>query len=368
MLSSRITFTTITALAVGIALGGCSKKMADRPAAAAQRQPVEVAPLTRQDLSETLNVVGSVAANESATIRPETTGLVRTIHFEEGQRVVKGQVLVKVDDSELRAQMMQAEARYRLAELNLQRAEQLGESQSTSVADVDRARSEFASTKSELDLIRVRLDRSEIRAPFDGVVGARTLSPGDYVNSQSVITTIDDLSRMKIDFQVPERYVAKVRPGTTFAVRSQALPIGTGLGGEVYFVASVVDRATRSSEVKGFVAAPAPGLKPGMFANVELVLEVRRGVLTVPEGSILTTTQGTQIIAVKDEGGDKTVEFIPVRTGLRAKGVVEVTPLKGQLAESQQVVASGVGALVLYPGTLIEPRPFVNTFQTPTQL
>lgn len=355
-------------LALALGLGGCNRKTETRGAAVAQRQPVEVAPLTRQDLAETLNLVGSLAANESATIRPETTGLVREIHFEEGQQVVKGQVLVKIDDLELRAQMTQAEARYRLAELNLQRAERLGETQSTSVADVDRARSEYASAKSELDLIRVRLDRTEIRAPFDGVVGVRTLSPGDYVNSQSVITTIDDLSRMKIDFQVPERFAAKVRPGTTFAVRSQALPAGTELGGEVYFVASVVDRATRSSEVKGFINTLAPGLKPGMFTNVELVLEVHRGVLTVPEGSILTTTQGTQIIAVKDQGADKTVEFIPVRTGLRAKGYVEVTPLKGELVESQQIVASGVGALVLYPGTLIEPRPLVTAFRTGTQL
>lgn len=365
MLISRI---TLAGLALATLLGGCARKTANREAAAAQLQPVEVAPLTRQDLAETLNLVGSIAANESATIRPETTGLVRTIHFEEGQRVQKGQVLVRIDDSELRAQFTQREALFRLAELNLQRAERLGESQSTSVADVDRARSEFASAKSELELLKVRLDRSEIRAPFDGVVGARTLSPGDYVNSQSIITTIDDLSRIKIDFQVPERFVAKVRPGTSFQVRSQALGAGAELSGEVYFVAAVVDRATRSSEVKGYIDAGAPGLKPGMFANVELVLEVRRGVLTVPEGSILTTTQGTQIVAVKDEEGGQTVEFIPVRTGLRAKGVVEVTPLQGQLSESQQVVASGVGALVLYPGTRIEPRPFVSGFQATPQL
>lgn len=347
---------------------GCARKAENRAAAAVQPQPVEVAPLTRQDLAETLNLVGSVAANESATIRPETTGLVRSIHFEEGQRVQQGQVLVRIDDSELRAQLTQAEARFRLGELNLQRAERLGETQSTSVADVDRARSEFASAKSELDLIRVRLERTEIRAPFDGLVGARTLSPGDYVTSQSIITTIDDLSRLKIDFQVPERFVSKVRAGTVFKVRSQALGSGIELGGEVYFVASVVDRATRSSEVKGFVSTEAPGLKPGMFANIELVLDVRRGVLTVPEGSILTTTQGTQIIAVKDEAGGKTVEFIPVRTGLRANGMVEVMPLQGELLESQQIVASGVGALVLYPGTPIEPRPFVNRFQSTTQL
>lgn len=345
-------------------LTGCRQKQTAVVRTSDQVQPVEVTTITRQDLAETLNLVGSVAANESATVRPETTGLVREIHFEEGQSVRKGQLLVKIDDAELRAQFAQSEARFKLAELNLQRAERLGATQSNSLADIDRARSEYASAKSELELIRVRLERSEIRAPFDGIVGARTLSPGDYVNSQSVITTIDDLSRLKIDFQVPERFTGKVRQGTVFTVSSTALPAGTQVNGEVYFVAAVVGRETRSSEVKGFVDARGVGLKPGMFANVELVLEVRRGILTVPEGAVLTTTSGTQIITINESSEQATVEFVPVRLGLRARGLVEVNALKGQLSESTKVVASGVGALILFPGAKVEPRPQVAEFRT----
>lgn len=354
----------VCAAAPALLFVGCSRQKVVTAATSALVQPVEVTPVLRQDLAETLGLVGSVAANESAIIRPETLGLVRNIHFEEGQRVKKGDLLVKIDDAEMRAQVGQSESRYQLAELNLRRAEKLGQTQSNSLAEVDRARSEFSSARSDLDLIRVRLDRTEIRAPFDGIVGSRRISPGDYVNSQSQVTTIDDLSRLKIDFQVPERFAAKVRPGTTFKVRSQALPIGTELSGEVYFVASVVDRATRSSEVKGFMAADAPGLKPGMFANVELVLDVRRGILTVPEGAILTTTSGTQVIASKTDGNTTVADFILVRTGLRAKGYVEVVPIKGVLTESSQVVASGVGALILFPGAPIEPRPFISSFRT----
>ncbi len=350
---------------VALAATGCASK---EPAAAGragpQAQPVEVTRVTRQDLTETLNLVGSVAANESATIRPEISGLVRSIHFEEGQQVKKGDLLVKIDDAELRAQLAQSEALYRLAELNLQRAEKLTESQSNSVAELDRNRSEYSSAKSNLDLIKVRLDRTDVRAPFDGVVGARTLSPGDYVNSQSIITTIDDLSRLKIDFQVPERFVAKVRAGTPFVVRSQALGQGRTLTGEVYFTASVVDRATRSSEVKGFITGTAEGLKPGMFTNIDVVLDVREGVLTVPEGAIFTTTAGAQIVVVKEEGGVATADFVRVRTGLRARGRVEVSPITGQLTETTQVVASGVGALILFPGAKLEVRPAIAGFQT----
>lgn len=324
--------------------------------------------MVRQDLAETLNLVGSVAANEAAVIRPEMTGLVRSIHFEEGQQVKKGDLLLKIDDPEVRAQLGQMESRFHLAELNLRRSEKLGESQSNSVAEVDRARSEFSSARSDLDLVRVRLERTEIRAPFDGVVGGRTISPGDYVNSSSQITTINDVSRLKIDFQIPERFAAKVRPGTTFKVKSQALAVGTNLSGEVYFVASIVDRATRSSEVKGFVDGDAPGLKPGMFANVELVLNIHKGILTVPEGAILTTTKGTQIIATKEEAGEMVAEFISVKTGLRANGYVEVVPLRGELSEQRQVIASGVGALILFPGARIEARPFISSFRTAAAL
>jgi len=359
--ASRGSLSTFVLLGV-LAMTGCSRTETKVAQTADTPQPVEVTSLVRRDLAETLNLVGSLAANESATIRPELNGLVRSIHFEEGQRVKKGDLLVKIEDSEVRAQFTQAEARYKLAELNLQRAEKLGTTQSNSLADIDRARSEFSSAKSELDLIKVRLDRTEIRAPFDGMVGARTISPGDYVNSQSVITTIDDLSRLKIDFQVPERFVAKVGSSTPFKVRSQALARDREVTGEVYFVASVVDRATRSSEVKGIVVSDATGLKPGMFANVELVLEVKRGVLTVPEGSILSTTSGTQLVAVKKENDFTTVEFIPVRTGVREKGLVEVAAVQGELSETMQVVASGVGALVLFPGMRIEPRPVVDKF------
>ncbi len=347
-------------LALAAALSGCRRADARSSGPAiAQVQPVEVTTVQRRDLAETLNLVGSVAANESATIRPEMSGLVRSIHFEEGQQVRHGQLLLKIEDSELRAQLAQSESSFRLAELNLQRAEQLWQTRSNSLADVDRSRSEFASAKSDRELINVRLERTQIRAPFDGVVGARALSPGDYLTPQSVVTTIDDLSRLKIDFQVPERFVAKVRNGTRFRVRSPALG-GTQIEGEVYFTAAVVDRATRSSEVKGYITGDAGGLKPGMFANVELVLEVRQQVLTVPEGAILTTTTGSQIVVVKEEQGEQTAAFVPVRLGLRAAGVVEVTPLEGTLDETSQIVASGVGALTLFPGAKIAPRPFVE--------
>jgi membrane fusion protein, multidrug efflux system len=328
--------------------------------AAGQRQAVEVIAVQRRDLSETLRVVGSLAPNETATIRPEMSGLVRSIHFEEGQPVKKGMLLLKIEDSELRAQLAQTQSRHELARLNLARSENLRQTQSTTQADVDRTRAEFTATQAELELLQVRLARTELRAPFDGVAEARTISPGDYVSPQSVITTINDLSRLKVEFQVPERYLSKIGRDTKFEVR------GVGgqesVAGEVYFVNSIIDRNTRSSEVKGFITGSTSALRAGMFALIEIVLEVRRGALTVPEGSILVEQRGPQIITVGEHEGEKVANFVPVSLGLRSRGLVEVRALKGELTEKQLVIAAGVGSLALFPGARIEPRPLRSEF------
>jgi len=328
-----------------------------------QKQAVEVVAVSRRDLSESLRVVGSLAPNETASIRPEMSGLIRSIQFEEGRRVKKGDLLVKIDDAELQAQLAQTRSRHELARLNLARAENLRQTQSNTQADVDRSRSEFAAAEADIALLQVRLARTEVRAPFDGVVEARMLSPGDYVNTQSVITTVNDLSRLKVEFQVPERYLAKVRPGTRFTVRSTTGASAAPVEGEVYFVNSVIERATRSSAVKGYVASDAAGLKAGMFAEIEIVLEVRKGTLAVPEGAILIDQRGPQLVTVADQGGEKVAAFVPVTLGLRSRGLVEVIPLKGALSEATQVVAAGVGSLALFQGAKLEPRPLRAEFR-----
>jgi membrane fusion protein, multidrug efflux system len=325
-------------------------------------QAVEVINVQRRDLSESLNVVGSLAPNETATIRPEMSGLIRSINFEEGQRVRKGDLLLKIEDSELRAQLAQTQARLDLAKLNLERAENLRQSQSTTQADVDRSRSEYAATQAELALLRVRLLRTEIKAPFDGITGSRVVSVGDYLNSTSIITNISDLSRLKVEFQVPERYISKVRPGSRFAVKFTTLEMTKPVEGEVYFVNSVADRNTRSTEVKGYLTDPPAALKAGMFATIELVLEIRKGALTVPEGSILVDQRGPQLVLVRDQGGDKVAAFVPVRLGMRARGLVEVSPVQGELSEKDIVVGAGVGSLQLFQGGRLEPRPLRSEF------
>lgn len=355
--------------AIGAALvgltAGCAKKSSSQSAARpgpAQAQVVEVAPVVRHDLQETLTVVGSFEANESAQLRPEIAGLVQAIYFEEGQTVKQGDLLMKIDDAELRAQFAQVEARFKLAELNVARSESLSETRTIPQSEYDRARSEYAAARAELDVLKLRIEKTSLRAPFDGVIGARTLSPGDYVTSGSILTTLNDLSRLKISFQVPERYLGKVHAGTPFTIRTRQGGALAEITGEVYFVSPVIDRSTRSSEVKGYVARPPAMLKPGMFANVEIVLDVRRAALTVPEGAILTVSDGTQVIAVREAMGEPVAEFIPVQVGLRTRGLAEITVAGDALKEGDPVVAAGVGALILYPGIRLAPRPLRADF------
>lgn len=356
------TLPLVALVAVGL-LAGCKQK-ASGPAPAARGIPgkpqaVEVTPVVLRDLAETINLVGSLQANESAEIRPEVGGLVRAIYFEEGQRVKAGDVLLKIDDGELQAQVAQVEARYKLAQLNVTRSENLSQSRTIPQSEYDRARSEFAATKAELEVLKLRLGKTDVKAPFAGVVGSRTISPGDYVTASTVITRLDDLSRLKITFNVPERFLGKVHPGTEVraTIRTSGLSrVEKAINGEVYFVSATIDRDNRASEVKALLRDPDPSLRPGMFANIELVLDVRQQVLTVPEGAILADARGVQIIVVDEQKTGPVARYVPVETGLRTRGLVEVTPVKDQLVADTQVVAAGVGALVLYPGAPLAPK------------
>lgn len=345
-------------------VAGCGKPKSVAVAPVLPKQPVEVAAIRQRDLTEMLSLVGSLAPNESAQIRAEISGQVRAVLFEEGGMVKKGQVLLKIDDAELRAQLAQAEARFHLNELSLKRSQNLTESRSMSQAEADRVRSEFAASEAEVQLLRIRLAKMELKAPFDGVVGARTISAGDYITAATIVTTLNDLSRLKIDFQVPERYTSKIKPSTSFAVRVQTPAGELRATGEVYFIASVIERSTRSSQVKGYVTGAPLSFQPGMFAGIELVLEVHRGVLTVPEGAILTTSRGAQVITVVEQKGEKVAAFVPVQLGLREKGLVEIRAISpAVLTDKQTIVASGVGSLILYPGIKLEPRPLRAEFR-----
>jgi membrane fusion protein (multidrug efflux system) len=343
-------------------LGAACQPKAGKTAASVERPPqrVEVAELTREDLRESLEVTGTIEANESVSIQPELAGIVREIAFVEGQAVEKGALLARIDDSELRAQLAEAEARADLARINRERADALAQDRTLAQAEVDRVRSEERAALAVLELLRVRLERTRIFAPSAGVLGARRLSVGDYATSASVLTTLDDVSVLKVSFLVPERSIPQVRPGTLVSTRIRvgADPRPVEAEGEVFFVSASMDPSVRASEAKAVLRAPPAMLRPGMFASVRILLSIREGVLVAPEAALLAGAQGVQLVAVDEAAGRPVARFVDVETGLRVGERVEVRPvLPDSLAPGARIVAAGVGALVLFPGAPIDPTP-----------
>ena len=357
----KLVFPALLVLAAAFALGGfaaCRPKPAASGVSARTPQKVEVVALVRDDLRETLEVTGSLEAKESVTLQPELSGLVREIAFTEGQQVEKGALLARLDDAELNAQVAEAEARADLARINRERADALATDGSLAQAEIDRVRSEERGSLAALELLRVRLARTRLVAPFAGVLGARRLSVGDYATPASVLTTLDDLSALKLTFLVPERSIPQVRPGTrvTARVRVGADEQAVETEGEVFFVSASIDPAVRASAVKAILRGPPSALRPGMFASVRILLSTRGQVLVAPEAALLSGVRGVQVIAVTEKDGKPVARYVKVQTGLRVGGRVEVRPVApDRLEPGERIVSSGAGALVLFPGAPLEP-------------
>jgi len=319
-------------------------------------QPVETMEVQSMHLEQTVNLIGTIAANESASLRAEIPGTIVDIPFQEGAHVNRGEVLVRLDTRELEAQLAETHASFELAQSTLQRTRTLAGDNAVSRLELDTATAEHARLRSAIDLLQVRIAKSSLTAPFDGFTGARIHSIGDFITPESVVTTVDDLSRLKVAMDVPERYLPLLQPGATFRITTATSANGDDITGEVYFVSPRINASTRSSEVKGYVLDPPPHLKPGMFASITLVLDTVKNALVVPESAILSTARGTVVIVPEsNHDGDTVAGFIPVQTGIREPGIVQVTPLGPPLKPGQQVVSSGVGGLILFPGAPIRP-------------
>lgn len=342
-----------------LCLVSCGKKPA--PAAGGPPNPmdavqsVEVMPVSVMKLQETVGLVGSIAANESAELRSEIPGTITTISFEEGRPLRKGEPLITLDTRELKAQLEETRASFQLADENMRRNQALLADEAVSKLEVDAAVAEHARLRAAMDLLEVRLTKSTITAPFDGIAGARSFSVGDYVTSQSVITTLDDLSRLKLEMQVPERYLPNLKPGASFSLRAATSSPEQEVTGEVYFVSPRIDENTRSTLVKGYVSNPPEHLKPGMFANITLVLRTVEEALVVPETAILSSPRGTVLVMPQVKDGVTVAEFVPVKTGIRVPGYVQVTPVGPPVKAGDSIVSAGVGGLILFPGVKLNP-------------
>ncbi len=311
---------------VVLAMAGCGSGPGDGPPGGGMAVNVTAVVVTPEPLEETLALVGSISANESVELRSEIDGAITAIHFEEGQSVDAGQLLIELDTRKGDAQVAEAEANYALALANRDRAAAMWENQTISRQEFDQAQSVYAARQATLELVRRQREDSRIVAPFDGRVGARLVSPGAVIGRNQALTSLVDLTPVKIDFRVPERFLGQLRVGQTVTFRVAAYP-EESFDGEVFFVDPQVDPDTRTVQVKATSPNTDERLRPGMFGNIDLVLRVQADSIMVPEAAVLMAGDRASLFVV-----DSTGHAAPaaVRLGRRVNGRVEiVTGLNG---------------------------------------
>jgi membrane fusion protein (multidrug efflux system) len=313
-----------------------SKSSSPPPNAASNKTPkaipvegyiARLKPLTSDAISS-----GTLLANEETEIKPEITGRIISIGFEEGQNVAKGALLVKLYDGDLQAQLKRAEAQKTLYERNLERNIALSKIQSNTQQDLDAAQSQLDAAKADIEVIRANLVKTEIRAAFSGKVGLRNVSVGAVVTPAQVMTNLEQSSLLKMDFTLPEKYSNDVKVGDNvrFTVESRA----DTMNARVYAVDSRIDPTTRTLRIRARFDNARGLLSPGAFAHVKIQLKEKRSIL-VPTQAIIPQTRGKSVIIAQD--GKAAMR--PVETGLRTADKVEIV---SGLQEGDTVVTKGV--------------------------
>jgi membrane fusion protein (multidrug efflux system) len=271
-------------------------------------------------VDEEVEALGTLAANESVVIAPEIAGRVVRLGFKEGDGVREGQVLVELDAAILRTELDQAQAEVNLARDTFERARQLAQRGTGTQVALEQATAQLAASEARVATARARLEKATIVAPFEGVVGLRSVGVGDYVAIGQDLITLTDIDPIKVDFRVPETFLGRVRDGQPVHVAVDAIP-GRTFEGRIYAIDPVVDVNGRAIRLRAQIANPDLALKPGLFARVTIVTSTREAALLVPEAAVLPDGTGKAVYVVEDGKA----RLVKVTTGKREAGRVEVT-------------------------------------------
>jgi membrane fusion protein, multidrug efflux system len=292
---------------------------------------------------DTIEALGTARANESVLITSKVNESVERVNFDSGDYVEAGQVLVDLSGRVELAGLEEARAAYREAEQQLSRGEELAQRQLIPASQIDTLQATRDAAKARMDAIRARLSDRVITAPFDGVLGLRQISPGSMLSPGAPITTLDDISVIKLDFSVPEAYLSTIAPGQAVASRSAAWRDET-FTGAVKSIDSRVDPVTRAVTVRAEVPNAGRKLRPGMLLTVMLA-QAPRQTLVLPELAVIQVGRQAYVYVVDAEGA---VAQVPVRVGSRRRGEVEI--VEGLQAGDRVVVE---GTVKLRPGAKV---------------
>jgi membrane fusion protein (multidrug efflux system) len=347
---------------VGPTLPAAPGAAAAKPGGAASGGPpggqptrVETARVLAAELALDATAVGSLRSNESVVLRPETAGRIATINFRDGVAVSKGSLLLALDAATQAAELDQARANLGLAQANHQRTEDLFARKFISRQALDNAQAALKVQEAALALAQAKLDRTRIRAPFSGIVGIRNVSVGDYVKEGQELVNIEDIGTLKIDFRLPESYLAQLKPGQQLEVSSDALP-GQLFTAVLDAINPLVEAGGRAIALRASLPNGEGRLRPGMFVRVRLIFQQRSNVLLIPEQALVPDNKVPYVYRVVEGKAKRT----PVKTGLRRGAQIEVveglsaddevvTAGQMKLRDGAAVRATGEGAAVAPP-------------------
>jgi membrane fusion protein (multidrug efflux system) len=287
--------------------------------------------------SDGVQALGTAQARESIIITPKVSDTIRALRFDSGDRVRAGQVLVEMSNVEQAADLAEARAEHQAAQEELRRFQELYDRGFASQARIDTVRANADAAEARLNAGGSRIADRTIRAPFSGIVGLRTASPGQYVSPGDQIGTLDDISQIKLDFDVPETQIARVRAGVRITARTAAFPDRV-FEGAIDHVDTRINPTTRTVRVRALLPNRGEVLRPGMLMTVD-VRSNPRETLAVPEIAVLEEAGDSYVFRANEGQNGRTVERVQVQTGQRSDGMAEI--LSG-LAPGDFVITEGV--------------------------
>ena len=289
-----------------------------------------------ETFDNTISLSGSIEANEQVEIRSEISGIVEGIYFKEGSNVSKGQLLFKVNDVELRAQLQQAKTKQGLASENERRAKLLLAKEAISQEEYDMARADFKLAQAQVQLIDAQIAKTSVRAPFSGKIGLRSISPGTYITPSLLVAKLVNVGQLKITFSVPEKYAnqIKVNSNLSFTV------VGASEKhfAKVYAIEPEIEIATRTLQIRALAENKDGKLLPGTFANVELPLDVIKDAVVIPTEAIVPVQNGKKVF-ISNNG--KATEIMVETTTRTDASVIVLSGLK----VGDTLITSGVMSL-----------------------
>lgn len=358
---TALALLAVAALAGYWLLAGRDPSLADGPgltgaqaavqsAAAPIGVVVEASPVASRTARREALAVGTLRSYESLIIRPEIASRVAAINFREGERVAQGQVLVQMDASIEKATLTQVEAELELAKANYARAQMLANRDAGTRKALDEARAALRTGEAAVALARARLEKMTLVAPFEGVVGLRKVSVGDYLAVGTEIVNLEQIDPLKIDFRIPELFLPSVQIGQRLEITVDALP-GRKFTGEIYAIDPLIDAAGRSLVLRARTDNPGMVLRPGLFARVNLTLEERPQALFVPEQALVPVGSKQYVYRVVDGKA----ALAEVQLGIRHNAEVEIIdglrPGDVVVTAGQIKLQNGMPVQVRKPGT-----------------